>query len=300
MVLDDSDWLELLEAIDDKTCLPFIGPEANYPWITGDKDLAKRWAIENKYPLDDSFQLSRVSQFMAIKNTISSTKKKLIRELKNTPIPAFDLEEHRNTTYSVLSDFNLPIYITTNYDHLMESALKSKGKEPLSEFSVWNENLKNYMNLESEPSTFNNKFEPSVSNPLIYHLYGDIEYFDSMVLIEREYFDFITYMVLEQDDVIPTIIKNTFSKAIFLFIGYRLEDTNFLTLFQFINLIKKIQQQKSLAAQFTSVMDPSKRNLIEDYLNKYCDDMFKIRIYLGDSRSFCEELRYRYNKYKGG
>ena len=30
LVLDDSDWLELLKVIDDKTCLPFIDPEATY------------------------------------------------------------------------------------------------------------------------------------------------------------------------------------------------------------------------------------------------------------------------------
>jgi len=60
--------------------------------------------------------------------------------------PDFGLDEFRNTPPAVLAVFNLPIYITTNYDHFVEEALKSRGKAPISDFCRWNEDLVDYAN----------------------------------------------------------------------------------------------------------------------------------------------------------
>lgn len=66
------------------------------------------------------------------------------REIKRVQIPNFYLGGFRNTPPAVLADLNLPIYITTNYDHFMEEALKSRGKQPISDFCGWNEDLVEY------------------------------------------------------------------------------------------------------------------------------------------------------------
>ena len=47
---------------------------------------------------------------------------------KKRKVPDFSLPEYQNTVYAMLADLNLPIYVTTNYDHFMESALESKGE----------------------------------------------------------------------------------------------------------------------------------------------------------------------------
>ena len=113
-----------LERLWQRECIPFIGPEACKQWIPLDSDIARRWAKEYDYPLQDSDQLSRVAQFLAIKQEDNMIAKEILsNEFKYIKPPDFDLGEYRNTPHVVLADLNLPIYITTNYDHFIEEAL---------------------------------------------------------------------------------------------------------------------------------------------------------------------------------
>ena len=62
--------------------------------------------------------------------------KKNFKEIKKAKVPDFRLGQYRNTPLAVLADLNLPIYITTNYDHFIEEALRSRGKNQLLNFVV--------------------------------------------------------------------------------------------------------------------------------------------------------------------
>ena len=53
MVLTDADWEELLYAICDQKCTPFIGAGACVPWIPVGSEIAQRWAERYNYPLND-------------------------------------------------------------------------------------------------------------------------------------------------------------------------------------------------------------------------------------------------------
>jgi Caspase domain/SIR2-like domain len=87
---------------------------------------------------------------------------------------------------------NLPIYITSNYDHFMEAALKSRGKRPISDFCRWNEDLAGYAKADNINSKiYRHDYKPTPDNPLVYHLHGDIDYPHSIVLTERDYYDFV-------------------------------------------------------------------------------------------------------------
>lgn len=135
MSLSDEDWDELLYAIKDQKCTPFIGAGACASWLPLGSEIARDWARKYDYPLGDSHQLARIAQFLAIKEDDDMYPKNILnRILKEKRPPDFRLDEHRNTPYAVLADLNLPIYITINYDHFMEAALKSRGKDPVSEF----------------------------------------------------------------------------------------------------------------------------------------------------------------------
>ena len=68
---------------------------------------------------------------------MNSCQKILSHYLRKIKPPGFSLPEYQNTIYAVLADLDLPIYITTNYDHFMESALESKGKRPTNDFCSW-------------------------------------------------------------------------------------------------------------------------------------------------------------------
>lgn len=109
--------------------VPFIGPGVCNPWIPAANVIANQWAQKYRYPLRLTGlpdQLPRVAQFLAITEGDSQVPKDLLSdELRKIKPPDFHLAEYRDTPPAVLADVNLPIYITTNYDHFIELLLDS-------------------------------------------------------------------------------------------------------------------------------------------------------------------------------
>ena len=149
--LPPSLWEHLLSAIDQKKCIPLIGESAielfnqldSKSFLTNN-ELAKEWAETYHYPLEGPYQLPKIAQFLAIqeggeifpKANISDRLEQLEREKK----PDFSLEKYKKSPHAILAQFDLPIYITTNYDHFMEYALeRQEGKEPFPEICRWND-----------------------------------------------------------------------------------------------------------------------------------------------------------------
>jgi len=137
---------QFLENIRQKNCVPFIGPGACKRWIPAANVIANQWQ-RYYYPLPDSDQLPRVAQFLAITEGDKNVPKTVLSDdLRKIIPPDFRLAEYRNTPPAVLADLNLPIYITTNYDHFIEESLKTRGKAPISDFCRWSEDLVEYAN----------------------------------------------------------------------------------------------------------------------------------------------------------
>jgi hypothetical protein len=71
--LTDVYWENLLDAIDRKNCIPFIGSSAleffnqvdDNAFLTND-ELAKEWAEKYDYPFEAPYQLPKVAQYVAI------------------------------------------------------------------------------------------------------------------------------------------------------------------------------------------------------------------------------------------
>ena len=264
MGLGEYEWNELLTAIENKKCTPFIGAGASSQWLPL-TEITSKWARDYGYPLEDSDQLSRVSQYLAIvKGNELQPKNILSAELKKINPPNFALEELRNTSHAVLADLNLPIYITTNYDQFLEAALRSRGRNPISEFCRWSEGLKKFAEGAEISSIFdkhrNDKISVTVDSPLIYHLHGDIDTPQSMVLTERDYIDFVIHINRsEEGGVLPTIIRKALLTTTLLFVGYGLEDINFRVIFQgVINLVDSFRQ-RSIAVQLPSGFSEDKK-----------------------------------------
>jgi hypothetical protein len=307
-------WTNLLYDIADKKCIPFIGPGASARWINLD-GIVKEWAEQCNYPyrLEDSSQLPRVSQFLAIQEGDESMPKKMLsKQLKMKPAPDFSAPEYEYSVYSVLADLHLPIYITTNYDHLMEAALTSKGKAPVSGHSIWKElkdkefkerhdRLGHETSFSSEgySDIGNRNQSPTPANPLVFHLLGDIEEPPSMVLTEKDYIDFAIYLSKTGDrGTLPNSIRQTLTDSTLMFVGYRLEDISFLIVFEgFIKLMSSLES-KSIAVQvqMPSEIDEKKKKDIQKYLDKFTESYYKIRIYWGDPDKFLEKLRNRWLK----
>lgn len=136
--LRKEDWDALLDSIRAKKCIPFLGPELFSPWLPlkdklseqWTRNLSEQWTNEYGYPFEDSSQLSRVTQFIAIdKGDSMYPKKVLSKMMREISSPDFVLTEFDDTPFATIADLDLPIYVTTNYDHFLETALENRNRK---------------------------------------------------------------------------------------------------------------------------------------------------------------------------
>lgn len=299
---------ELLRFIYERICVPFVGPEAHDRWIPTNRSIAMKWAEEHSYPFQDTYELPQVAQYLAItKNDETYPKKYLSKILKSIfPTPDFSAPEYQNTVYAVLADLNLPIYVTTNYDHLLEEALRSRGKDPRSEFCRWNKTILDYARRAEIPViSDDHAYTASSATPLVFHLHGDMGHPLSMVLTEQDYLEFMLNMSnLDRNPaMLPSLIRKSFATSSLLFIGFTINDTNSRILFRSIfEVLTTVEPLYSLAVMpppyaTTNSGDPVQA---KNYLAEFARNMFKLNIRWSDQFIFSVELRNSFNKFKRG
>ncbi len=290
-LLTQEDLEELLYSIEQKKCTPIIGPSANTFSFPFD-NLAHKWADEYNYPLEDSDQLSQVAEFMALSKGDEIFPKKLLsRELKKISPHDFSKEEYRNTPYAALADLNLPIYITTNYDTFMEAAIKSRGRNPISEFCRWN----TYGDKAETPSVLDDpSYKPTEDKPLVYHLLGHLEYPKSMVLTEHDYYDFVATLYKGNEfEILSYPIMKSLATNLLLFFGYSLQDITFRIVFRgLMNLLAVKPYFQRIAVlhppDLQTGMDPDEALI---YLDAYTKNLINTHTYWGDPQNFAKWLR---------
>jgi len=121
-ILDERDWQTLIYKIKSGLCTPFIGAGVSYPRLPLGSGLAEELLQEEeksgcKCPLQERGDLPRVAQYLAVTHDDGTWPKLKIRDfIKAQPQPDFSDE---NEPHRVLTDLDLPIYLTTNYDNFM-------------------------------------------------------------------------------------------------------------------------------------------------------------------------------------
>jgi hypothetical protein len=209
------------------------------------------------------------------------------QRLKKSSIPDF---QEPDEPHAVLADLPLPVYITTNYDDFMARALASRNRTPSREVCRWNQTL-----LRRQKSILKSGFEPTASNPVVFHLHGCSEIPESLVLTEDDYIDFLVN--IGKAKAIPPRIEEAFAGASLLFLGYSLTDWDFRVLFR--SLVAYIE--KSIARAHVSVQlaptgaqaTAEQKARVQKYLDRYFG-RFSISIYWGTCRQFTRELAARW------
>jgi hypothetical protein len=314
-VLSDLDWVQLLKRIKDGNCTPFLGAGVNFGILPLGKQISEAWASSHEYPLDDSYDLARVSQYLALTGPDRVYPKSLIQEefertykslAASGTFPDFNAAGH---PLGVLAELPLPIYITTNYDDFMFRALRAKGKDPKVELCIWNQALLDRGAVvyteptsgKADPASVRIKefgpsllaassnFDPTPRTPVVYHLHGHYKLIESMVLTENDYLDFLVNMSKDQK-LLPTRIKYSLTATSLLFMGYSLADPNFRVLFR--GLIYPMAEYRRLSISIQ--LPPSER--AQGYLTKYFDDM-KFKVYWSKAEDFVSELLERWTKF---
>ncbi|MCL4297972.1 MAG: SIR2 family protein [Anaerolineae bacterium] len=288
--LTQQDWAILLNRIKQGKCTPLLGSGVNLDIFPPESEIALRWAQEYRYPLPDVGDLPRVAKFLAVTQDSMFPKEALLRQLSNvTPPPLTPPDE----PHGVLANLPLPVYITTTYDDLMVQALSSQGRRPERELCRWNKYI------SDQPSIFESRqgFQPTVENPLVFHLYGHNQVPESLVLTEDDYLDFVIN-IARDGELLPSWVQRALTGSSLLAIGYSPEEWSFRVLLRSLITagepgLRRLSVLQLLPPEQTDTHEPERER---KYLQNYFDDL-GLRIYWGTTREFTWEL---WERWAGG
>jgi hypothetical protein len=326
--LADHHWERLLENIYAKKCIPFIGAGAykaqnkeGISALPSTKDIVDRlkekhpvplqdvYELAETYKLEDSYLLARLAQFLVIENPDEDEmypKTLLSKMIKEIDSSKFSPETR--SPYDILADLDLPIYLTTNYDHFLEDALaRSKRKQSQSDFFRWNDDLIKLCKGLGMSSVFDDaQYKPTEERPLVYHIHGDFKNPQSMVLTEKDYFDFVINTNKDVAQQIPSVLRREIAQCSLLFIGYSVEDIDFRTIFQgFLTFLDSIvaitKREPSVAVQLPPQISKKGKANMQRYLEQYTRNLYpNVHQFWGDTSDFITELDKRWRKFKQG
>ncbi len=288
--LEERDWALLLRRIADGKCTPIIGPDIVDGFMPHRRDIAQSWANQHDYPLDDVDDIARVAQYLAIRFDPYFPKDEIHKQLTTVEQPDFHMD---NQPHGVLADLELPIYLTTNFDDFMFQALKSRNKDPKVELCRWNDEL-----ARSQMSHLDQGYNPTPANPLVYHLLGQHDYPESLVLTEDDYLNFLVNITTETYKLPPRIQRALAGSSILL-LGFNPLRPNFRILFRsLMAATDTVRRPIGVTVQLPPLADSFKesaREKVQAYLTDYFDQT-SMRVYWGTTKQFINELHQRWQQ----
>lgn len=290
--MDDNDWDRLIHELRAGDCTPFIGAGACHPQLPLAADFSQTWATQCGYPFTDPWNLPRVMQYHVVQmRDHVIVKERVAADFRSKGYPDFNRSEE---PHSLLAEFPLKVYLTTNYDDFMVSALRTNKKRPQAIICPWYENAPTDDRYAIDPS-----FTPTANEPIVYHLHGSCDDPASLVLTEDDYLEFLINLAQDKaaDDkrLIPTTILPYFTTRPLLFIGYSLQDWTFRVIFEGLRrTVARIQQRRHISVQLLPPRKRSRgaRERAERYLTDYLDK-YDVSVYWGEAQEFCADLRRR-------
>lgn len=351
-------WGGLILDIKQRKCTPIIGPDLVTPMFGSSAEIAKRWAEKYDFPMSpqDRDSLPQVAQYLSYYQTPNFMFSELTRHIcmflkrtypdQLTDLPAdvvncnagnFNLDkiishvgaqlrrDNERDVFRMLAALPFPIYINTNRDNLLFDALTEANKKPrmdVCRWTVFEEDQEGW-----PPSIFVDEpgYRPTVEEPLVFHLFGNLTYPNTLVIAEDDYFNFLIginknwrttfasnlyvggppgqYLREHKHDTgaepFPQAIVHALTQSGLLFLGFRTTDWEFRTLFRSLVAqeswtLKKKNKNVNVAVQ----MEPDEINFLEPQgARKYIEDYFdkKPEVYWGPVDTFVEEMLRRWN-----
>jgi hypothetical protein len=293
--------------------------------------LTKEWASEIHYPMADDHNLARVAQFYQVEQKESLlAKTKYLKFLTNYLLDInADDEAYRDVvsqlrlqeaTFSeivqqldfprfpagmedslrILAKLPLKIYITTSYYNFIERALEAENKKPRTQVCFWSGG-KLSAKPEHAPDPL---YEPSDTEPAVYHLYGLEDYPQTLVLSEDDYMNFLISVVEDtntQNPLIPLRLREGLAESRLLLLGYHVKDWDFRVLFRFILKFRSIDSApRGMLIQLKPGGTPpeNKERSIE-YLGHYFDKK-QFDVDWTNPEKFIGKLWNEWDKYRKG
>jgi hypothetical protein len=280
----ENDWKLLTTYIRRKACTPFIGAGACAGILPSGRELAEQLGSEVNYPFSDPGSLPRVSQYYDMMNgrylAHYSVMGALQQRLENHPPGKI------KRIHEVLAKLPFHTYATTNYDDLLQRALTRLREtcQPQTLVCRWHDRTTPVVATIADGTH---------DRPVVFHLHGDLNSVQSMVLTEDDYLQFLC-AVVEREDLIPVNIVRAFRTSALMFVGYSLEDISLRVLFQRVASFMAGNDFTHVAVQYTKPPNATAKDI--ESLEKHFDYQRKrlrnvnIRLFWGDCDEFAEML----------
>ena len=225
------DTVELLaQAVNLKRCILFLGAGVHAPpprdsafaysaerrppiGSALSQNLATSCNLTARFPREDPSNLQRVALFYEIARSR--------HQLVNAVTDAVQTGKRPSPMLEALARLDFPLVITTNYDQLLENALRAAGKEP--RVAIYTPRL--------EPTT--DYRDPTAESPIVFKIHGDVSRPESIVITDEDYIQFVLRMSNKDPyDPVPLTLKYYLTGWTTLFVGYSLLDYNLRLLFK--------------------------------------------------------------------
>lgn len=286
--MDEGTWARLVARVARGECTPFLGAGAAAATLPVGSAFAGELAAKYSIPATGPLDLALVTQYASVGvDDPMAAKDDVVARIEGAELPDFadPAEPH-----SVLASLPLPVYLTTNYDHFLEAALQHHGKSAASEICRWNRLLQEDDLLGSRFD--DDGYRPTVAEPVVYHLHGDVSYRQSMVLTEDDYLAFLVNLQRNRD-LLPPVIRRALTASALLFVGYSLRDWTFRVIFHGMVLgVEETVQTPGVAVQLPP----------DDWELSFQTELLRrrnIRAYWGTAAEFMAELGDRYRSHAG-
>jgi len=307
-------WQQLRMPVAKGKVVPILGPRLLEAAHGGTHDTAVHLAGASRYPLarHEIDDLPRVTAYLSVKesryNVVQAFQEQLLDDLidqhggwlpeaevkkrrlgKLLGLVGDRLREREGDPYRILAELPAPVYVTTNFDPLLERALKAHDRNPQKLATRWRYR-KAPVSLSEEHVD-----EPGFKNPLVYHVFGAFgpNCEDSLVLTEDDYFDYLqttTVAKLIPSSVVAALVDNSL-----LFLGFRLTDWHFRVLFRMMMNLPGRERLKNYC-HVAVQLDPDMQSMqdiegAKAYLTEYFGKEANIDIFWGSSEEFLIALR---------
>lgn len=317
-------WNHLKRRLRDDECVPIVSNGLSMKMIWGDEKVIPHWAKAIGYPLPDNHELPHVAQYHRVHHGQEvTTKDEYLEFLKcrlgdqmgsrlaeTSPdlweIAQRDMAERSfsdlavnvlnfrqqlhepENPFAILAQLDFPVYLTTSYHTFLEEALRLAGKKPQSGYYNWQGTA------QRGKATLDPYIEPTVIEPLVYHLFGRDDRPSSLVLTEDNYFEFFERVLDDfrtDSKSVPYVVRDRLSNSALILLGYDLSNWGFRVLFRGpIKTLFNPSRPQSVSIQLEPLPDSPTTEQIKAYLHSYFG-RFNFDVYWGSADSFLQELR---------
>ena len=311
-------WRLLLAPVARGKVVPIIGPRLLEAAHGSSHETAMRLAGSHHYPMaahewDD---LPRVTEYMGVKesrfNVVQAYQDQLLHDLIEqhrdwlppAEIPPANkkprlarllglvgahLRQNASEPHRILAELGASVYVTTNFDPLLEWALEAQARTPQQVRTPWRYKRKPLSAAELGVKV------PTPKAPLVYHVFGAFgpQADDGLVLTENDYFDYL--LNANAARLIPSEVESALVDNSLLFLGFRLTDWHFRVLFRLLMSLpgrEKLRDYNHVAVQ----LDPDMQTMADVegaklYLAEYLGKEANINIFWGSTEEFLCALR---------